>query len=126
MAFSKMAGLDVTPSSPSRSTISASSPEVMSPRRMLSYQMDWPYFWTARSGLAIAASCGNGRWATVQMGISEGGGDGQRHRASRGKRRVGTTETQRHREDEKKSLFLRNSLLVFSVPLCLCGSNSSS
>src|SRR5262249_16373706 len=47
MAAVKMAGLDVTPSRPSSLTILARSPEVMRPRRMLSYQMLCPYFWTS-------------------------------------------------------------------------------
>src|SRR5688500_17985967 len=38
-----------------------------------------------------------------------------------------TTETQRHREEKKaKARFISPLLLVFSVPLCLCGSTSSS
>src|SRR3954471_12686342 len=77
MAFSKMAGLLVTPSRPSFSTIAASSPEVIRPRRMLSYQMDWPNFCTSSSGLAIEARSsrvsGRGR---LGLGIcAEAGGD---------------------------------------------------
>src|SRR5262245_43051748 len=53
MAAVKMAGLEVTPSRPSFSTMPASSPEVIRPRRMLSYQMLCPYFCTSMSGLAM-------------------------------------------------------------------------
>src|SRR6266850_5810599 len=46
-----MAGFDVTPSSPSLSISPFSSPEVMSPLRMLSYQRLWPAATTSRRGL---------------------------------------------------------------------------
>src|SRR3990172_3457747 len=41
MAFSKIAGLEVTPSTPSSSNL-CNSPDVSSARRMLSYQIDCP------------------------------------------------------------------------------------
>src|SRR5579884_1441952 len=53
MAFSKIAGLDVTPRIPSSSMRRFSSPELISPRRMLSYQTDWPSRWSSTSGLGM-------------------------------------------------------------------------
>src|SRR5262245_47804634 len=94
MAFSKMAGLEVTPSSPSRSTRPASSPEVMRPRRMLSYQMDWPYFWTSRSGFAIAGPCpvgGRLSWLGISAGRRIGHG-GRAPRSQPGQLRRGVAE----------------------------------
>src|SRR5258707_15670940 len=58
MAAVKMAGFDVTPSRPSFSTIWANSPEVIRPRRMLSYQMLWPNFWMSSRGFAMMTSKG--------------------------------------------------------------------
>src|SRR5262245_12081130 len=48
-----MAGLEVTPNRPSFSTIAANSPEVIRPRRILSYQILWPNFCTSRSGFMV-------------------------------------------------------------------------
>src|SRR5712692_1576342 len=55
MAFSKMAGLEVTPRTPSSSIRRFSSPELISPRRMLSYQTDCPSFWSSTSGFGIGS-----------------------------------------------------------------------
>src|SRR5262245_55582677 len=69
MAAVKMAGLEVTPSRPSSLTILASSPDVISPRRMLSYQMLCPYFLTSITRLdmvtpPVSAADGNGAEST--------------------------------------------------------------
>src|SRR5712691_10387683 len=50
MAFSKMAGLDVSPEMPSSWIMRRRSPERMCPRRMLSSQMDCPRDLRASSG----------------------------------------------------------------------------
>src|SRR5512133_1873770 len=49
-----MAGLVVSPLSPSSTMKRASFPYVMSPRPRLSYQMDCPYRSSSRSGLATS------------------------------------------------------------------------
>src|SRR5438445_8665861 len=54
MAFSKMAGLEVTPPRPSSSTRRLSSPPEMRVRRMKSSQTDWPYCLSAATGLWTA------------------------------------------------------------------------
>src|SRR5713101_549787 len=61
MAFSKIAGLEVTPRNPSFSTSAFNSPEVIRLRRMLSYQTLWPClnsstrgFFSSTEGLAIS------------------------------------------------------------------------
>src|ERR687891_681056 len=55
MAFSNIVGLAVRPVTP-RSISPCSSPDLIIPRRMLSYQMDWPRrlgscFWFGMMGL---------------------------------------------------------------------------
>src|SRR5579871_3196118 len=52
MAFSKIAGFDVTPPRPSSSTYRFSSPSTMILRRMKSSQTDCPYSRSAATGLA--------------------------------------------------------------------------
>src|SRR3972149_1618025 len=56
MAFSKMAGFDVTPRSPSSCTIRCSSPVVMMLRRMKSSQTDCPYSASATRGFIFEAT----------------------------------------------------------------------
>src|SRR5258706_15813315 len=58
MAFSKMAGLDVTPPRPSSSTRRDSSPPAMRLRRMKSSQTDWPCCRRAATGLCTAEERG--------------------------------------------------------------------
>src|SRR5262249_35897559 len=55
MAFSKIAGFDVTPPRPSSSTRRLSSPPAIRLRRMKSSHTDWPYCLRAATGLATAA-----------------------------------------------------------------------
>src|SRR5262245_50709613 len=55
MAFSKIAGFDVTPPRPSSSTRRVSSPPAIRLRRMKSSHTDWPYCLRAATGFATAA-----------------------------------------------------------------------
>src|SRR5437773_4829238 len=61
-----MAGLEVTPPSPSSSTRRASSPPAMRLRRMKSSQTDWPYCRSAATGLCTA----EGREFEVPIDVS--------------------------------------------------------
>src|SRR5262245_31174011 len=61
MAFSKMAGFDVTPPRPSSSTRRLSSPPAIRLRRMKSSQTDWPYCLRAATGFATAVES-EGDW----------------------------------------------------------------
>src|SRR5262245_4243955 len=54
MAFSKIAGVEVTPPRPSSSTRRLSSPPAIRLRRMKSSHTDWPYCLRAATGLATA------------------------------------------------------------------------
>src|SRR5262245_14687481 len=60
MAFSKIAGFDVTPPRPSSSTRRVSSPPAMRLRRMKSSHTDWPYCLSAATGFATAAESEEG------------------------------------------------------------------
>src|SRR5919109_4680610 len=55
MAFSKMVGFEVTPPSPS-ATMACSAPDVIMPRRSVSYQKLCPSVRTSRMGLLTVSS----------------------------------------------------------------------
>src|SRR5258708_39492023 len=55
MAFSKIAGFEVTPFNPSWTTRSFSSPETIKPRRILSYQGLCPNLANSTSGFTAVA-----------------------------------------------------------------------
>jgi hypothetical protein len=60
MAWLKMVGLDVTPVTPSSSTMRRNSPLVIRPRRMLSYQTLWPSLGSSSRGLLMSLSLSDG------------------------------------------------------------------
>src|SRR6476469_4978715 len=68
MAFSKIAGFDVTPPRPSSSTSRFNSPLVIRLRRMKSSQTDCPYCLSAATGFAATAESDGGCMTILRSG----------------------------------------------------------
>src|SRR6185295_254874 len=103
MAFSNIAGFEVTPLSPSSSIRRFSSPDVTSLRSILSFQIDCPSFVSSISGLVLIVSPlpeSMQRTGLTAQRRKEGQGEkGRRGEGEKGRR--GDGETGRRGEREK-------------------------